>query len=61
MLCQNFLFLSKHNSNRLLQSDANNYSVIRSAKQHGLEGKLSGFPGLTAKMMQPGAKSQAIF
>lgn len=56
-----FLLPFKLNSNRLPQSDANNYPVIRSAEQHGPEVKLSGFPGLTTKMMPLGSQQPRKF
>lgn len=61
MICQSFLFSFKLTSNWLTQSDADNYSVIRSEKQHGPEVKLSGFPWLTTNMRTTGINSQANF
>lgn len=61
MICQSFLFPFKLNSNRLPQSNANNYSAIGVAEQHGLKVKLSGFPGLTTKMMPPGSQQPSKF
>ena len=55
MICQSFLFPSKVNSNRLVQSDANHAPTLRGAAQHGAEFKVPGSPGLTSKVMPPGS------
>lgn len=54
MICQSFLFPSKVNSNRLVQSNANHAPTLRGAAQHGAESKVWGSPGLTTMRMPPG-------
>lgn len=56
-----FYFLSSLIQMGYLNQMQKNYSVIRSAKQRGPEVKLSGFPGLTTKMMPPGSQEPRNF